>query len=80
MFYPIAGGSPLVGVGYGLNDQGFESRQGLGIYLFTTLSRPALGPTQSPNQWEPGTLSVRIKQPGCETDHSPPRSAKVENE
>jgi hypothetical protein len=33
-------------LGYGLDDRGFESRQGLGIFLFTTVSRPALGPTQ----------------------------------
>jgi len=33
-------------LGYGLNDRGFGSRQGLGIILFTTASRTALGPTQ----------------------------------
>jgi hypothetical protein len=32
----------------------FESRQGLGIFLFTTASRPALGSTQSPIQWYQG--------------------------
>jgi hypothetical protein len=31
---------------YGLEDGGFESRQGLGIFLLTTASRPALGLTQ----------------------------------
>jgi hypothetical protein len=35
-------------LGYGLDDRGFESRQGLGIFLFTTESRPALEPTQPP--------------------------------
>jgi hypothetical protein len=29
---------------------GFDSRRGLGIFLFTTASRPALGPTQPPIQ------------------------------
>jgi hypothetical protein len=29
---------------------GFDSRQGLGIFLFTTASRTALGPTQPPIQ------------------------------
>jgi hypothetical protein len=29
---------------------GFDSRQGLGIFIFT-VSRPALGPTQPPIQW-----------------------------
>jgi hypothetical protein len=30
---------------------GFDSRQGQGIFPFTTTSRPALGPTQSRVQW-----------------------------
>jgi hypothetical protein len=37
----------------------------------------ALGPTQLPIQWVPGTLSLLKKQPGHEADHSPPSSAKV---
>jgi hypothetical protein len=28
-------------------------------------------------EWVPGTLSLRVKQPGCEVDHSPTFSAKV---
>jgi hypothetical protein len=63
--------------GYGLDDPVFESRQGLGIYLFTTASRTALGPTQPPIQWVPGAFSLDIKRPGREADHSPPSSAKV---
>jgi len=31
---------------YGLDGRGFESRQGLGIFQFTTASRPALEPTE----------------------------------
>jgi hypothetical protein len=27
----------------------------------------------------PGTLSVGIKRPGCEADHSPPSGAEVKN-
>jgi hypothetical protein len=38
---------------------GFESRQELGIFLFTTVSRLALGPTQPPIQWIPGGQSGR---------------------
>jgi hypothetical protein len=30
---------------YWLDDRGFESRQELGIFLFTATFRPALGPT-----------------------------------
>jgi len=56
---------------------GFKSRQGLGIFLYTTMSRLALGPTQLPIQWVPGSLDV--KQMGREADKSPPSSAKVKN-
>jgi hypothetical protein len=56
---------------------GFNSRRGLGIFLFSTASRTALGPTQSPIQWLPGTLSLGVKRPGRETDHSPPSSTEV---
>jgi hypothetical protein len=37
-----------IALGYGLDDRGFQSRQGMGISLFTTASRPVLGPTQPP--------------------------------
>jgi hypothetical protein len=47
-------------LGYRLDDQGFESQQGLGIFLFTTMSRPAVGPTQPPIQWIPGALSQGV--------------------
>jgi hypothetical protein len=50
---------------------------GLGIYLFTTASRRTLGHTQPPIQWVPGDLSLGVKRPGREADHSPPSSAKV---
>jgi hypothetical protein len=50
-----------------------------GIYLFTTASRPALGPTQPPLQWVPGATSLGVKRPGREADHSLPSSADVKN-
>jgi hypothetical protein len=56
---------------------GFDSWRGLWIFLFTTASRTALGPTQPPIQWVPGALSLGIKRPGCEADHSPPSNAEV---
>jgi hypothetical protein len=37
----------------------------------------ALGPIQSPIQWVPGALSLGVKRPGREANHSPPPSAKV---
>jgi hypothetical protein len=57
--------------------QGFNFQQGLGIFLFTTLSRPALIPTHPPIQWVPGALSSGVKQSGHETNHSPPSSVEV---
>jgi hypothetical protein len=45
--------------------------------LFTTASRTALRSTQPPSHWAPGALSVGIKRPGREADHSPPSSAEV---
>jgi hypothetical protein len=63
----------------GLGERGFESRQELGIFLFTTASRPSLGPTQPPIQWVPGALSLGVKRPGGEADHSIPSSAEVKN-
>jgi hypothetical protein len=57
----------------------FDSRRRLGIFLFTIVSRTALGPTQPPIQWIPGALSLGVKRPGREADHSSPSSAEVNN-
>jgi hypothetical protein len=48
-------------------------------FLYSTESRQALGPIQPPIQWLQGALSVGVKRPGCEADHSPPSSAEVRN-
>jgi len=58
---------------------GFNSWRGLGIFLFTTVSRTAVGSTQPPIQRLPGALSLGVKRPGREADHSPPFSAEVNN-
>jgi hypothetical protein len=34
------------------------------------VSRPALGPIQPPIQWVSGALSLGVKLPGREADHS----------
>jgi hypothetical protein len=38
-----------------------------------------MGPTQPPIQWVPGALSLGVKRPGLEADHSSPSSADVKN-
>jgi hypothetical protein len=51
----------------------------VGIFLFTTASRQALGPTQSPVQWVPGALSLGVKRSAREADHSHPSSSEIKN-
>jgi hypothetical protein len=46
---------------------------GLRIFLLDTASRPALRPTQRAL----GALSLAVKRPGREADHSPQSSAEV---
>jgi hypothetical protein len=43
----------------------------------TTASGQALGPSRSPVQWIPGSLSPEVGQPGRVANHSPPSSAEV---
>jgi hypothetical protein len=45
--------------------------------MFSTASRPVLGPTHPPFQWVPGALSTGVKRPGPEADHSPQTNAEV---
>jgi hypothetical protein len=49
--------------GWTIEVLGFDSRRWLGIFLFTTASRTALGPTEHPIQWVPGNLSLGVKWP-----------------
>jgi hypothetical protein len=62
-----------------MDDRGFESRKGLGIFLFNTVSRPALASTQPPIQRVPGILSLGVKRLVREDDHALPSSAEVKN-
>jgi hypothetical protein len=57
----------------------FESWQGHGFFLFLTMSKMALRPTQPPVQCVMRALSPVVKQLECEGDHSPPPSADVKN-
>jgi len=65
-----------VKLSYGPYDMGFSS-PGRGWELFTTTSRPELGPTQTPILWVPGALFMEVKRPGREGDHSPPSITEV---
>jgi hypothetical protein len=70
-----------IALGYGMDYRGsrvrFPGGGGLGIFHFTTASRTALGLTQPPIQWVLGALSLGVKRPGREADHSPQSSAEV---
>jgi hypothetical protein len=57
----------------------FDSRWGLWIILFTTVSRTALEPTQPPIQWVPVPLSLGLKWPVREADPWPPSLVEVPN-
>jgi len=52
----------------------------MGIFLFTAVSTLALGPTQPPIWLVLRAVTLGVKQPKREADHSPPSSAKVKNE
>jgi hypothetical protein len=67
--------------GWTTRRSGFDSWRGQRIFPLSSVSRPALGPTQPPVQCVPGVLSPGVKaRPGRDADHSPPSSVEVENE
>jgi hypothetical protein len=66
-----------IAIGYGLDDRKVGARVSVGSGIFSTSSRPALVSTQSPIQWVPEALSLKVKRQGREVDHSPPTSAEV---
>jgi hypothetical protein len=71
--------SPVaIATGYGLDDRGSIPARSK-ILLFSLASRPALEPTQSPIQWEPGEYFAVGKAAGLEADHSSLSSSKVKN-
>jgi hypothetical protein len=43
------------------------------VFIVTTNVKPI----QLPIQWGSGALSLRVKQPGREADHSPPTSGEI---
>jgi hypothetical protein len=67
-----------IALGYGLDGRGSRVRFLAGAGNFSLHHRvPALGPTQPPIQWVPRALSLGVKRPGREADHSPPSSGDV---
>jgi hypothetical protein len=67
-----------IATSYWLDDRGVGVRvPGIKNFHFSMSSRPALGSTQSPIQWVPGILSLGVKRPGREADHSLPAGAEV---
>jgi hypothetical protein len=56
---------------------GVQFLAGAEIFLFSSASRPALGPTLCPIQLVLGVLLPEVKVLGHEADHSAPSSAKV---
>jgi hypothetical protein len=65
-------------MGYALDGWGLIPSKGK-IFLLSTVSTPALGPTQPPIQWVLGAHSLGVKRLECEIDHSPLSSAKIKN-
>jgi hypothetical protein len=68
--------------GFGADDRGSWVSLlagGLGIFLFTTVSRTVLEPTQPPIQYKPGALSPGVKRLVSEADHLSQSSAEVKN-
>jgi hypothetical protein len=63
---------------YGFDGQGLNPGRDK-IYLFSTASRPAVGPTQPPIQWVLGEISSGVKRQEREADHSPPSRAEANN-
>jgi hypothetical protein len=55
------------------------ARAMMGFFLIITASRLALWPTQLTIQWILRVLTLGLKHPGREADHSPPFSADVKN-
>jgi hypothetical protein len=68
----------LIATGYGLDSLHLIPSRGE-IFLFSTVFRLPLGPTQPPVEWLPGALSLGVKKQRHDTDHSPPSAAEVSN-
>jgi hypothetical protein len=77
--YQTRDSSVGIELGYGLDERGSRVRfpAGAGNFSLHHRVQNGPGPTQPPIQWVPGALSLWVKRPGREADHSPPSSADV---
>jgi hypothetical protein len=68
-----------IALGYGLDDRGSRVQFPVGAGYFCLHHRTQNGSGAHPVSYPMGTkgLSLGIKQPGHEADHSPPSSAEV---
>jgi hypothetical protein len=68
-----------IALGYGLDDRVSRVRFPAEAGKFSHHHRVQNGSGSHPAsiQWVPGALSLRVKRPGRESDHSPPSSAEV---
>jgi hypothetical protein len=68
-----------IATGYGLDDRGVGVWVSVGVRIFTSPCRPdrLWGPPNLLSNGYRGALSLRVKRPGRESDHSPPTSAEV---
>jgi hypothetical protein len=70
MFTLRAGIAQWYSSGLQLGWSGVRVPAGAGNFLFTTTCRPALGPTQLHIKWVTEALSLGVKRPGRQADHS----------
>jgi len=57
-----------------------STRAMTGIFIFTTVFRTTLGPTETPLHLVlEAIITLGVKRLGREADHSPPSSAEVKN-
>jgi hypothetical protein len=68
-----------IALGYGLDDRGSRVRFPAGAGNFSLHHRIKNGSVAHPASYQMGTrgLSMGVKRPGREADHSPPSSAEV---
>jgi hypothetical protein len=73
--------SVVIALGYGLDNRGSRVRFPVGAGNFSLHHRvqSGSGAHPAPIQWVPGALSLGVKWPGNEADHSFPSSAEVKD-